>query len=268
MATTRPRTGVGALLRTWRKRRGLSQLALALEAGISARHLSFVETGRSKPSAEMVLLLAERLEVPLRERNGMLLAAGYAPAFPQRLLDDPELAEVREAIELILESHEPCPAVVVDRGWNLVAANRAMQALVEPVDPDLLEPPVNVMRLGLHPRGLARQITNLAETRAYFLGRLRHQVEVTGDEELAALYEEVSSYEEPARDAPAPEGFAGQIVTPLIRMTAPDGAELSLFATVATFGAAAEVTTSELSIELTFPADAATAEALRNLPRR
>jgi transcriptional regulator with XRE-family HTH domain len=258
------------LLRGWRKRRGLSQLALALEAGISARHLSFVETGRSKPSPEMVLLLAERLEVPLRERNGLLLAAGYAPAFPERSLDDPQLAEVREAIDLILESHEPCPAVVVDRGWNLVAANGAMRALVEPVDPELLEPPINVMRLGLHPRGLARQIANLDEARAYFVGRLRRQVEVTGDEGLAALYEEVSSYEAQGHDAipPTPEAPAGQIVTPLIRMTAPDGAELSLFATVATFGAAAEVTTSELSIELTFPADVATAEALRNLPRR
>jgi transcriptional regulator with XRE-family HTH domain len=255
--------------RGWRKRRRRSQLELALDAGVSARHLSFVETGRSKPSAEMVLLLAERLEVPFRERNQLLLAAGYAPAIPERSLQDPELAPVREALDLILTGHEPYPAVVVDRGWGLVAANSAMGALAAWVDPALLEAPVNVMRVGLHPQGLARWTVNLGEVRAYFLGRLQRQVAITGDEDLAALLKEVTGYPAPEHEHdPASEAPAREILTPLMRMRSPDGDELSFFATVATFGTAVEVTTSELSIELTFPADAATAEALRNLPRR
>ena len=244
-------------------------MELALDAGVSARHLSFVETGRSKPSAEMVLLLAEQLEVPVRERNQLLLAAGYAPAFPERSLDDPEMASVREALAMILAAHEPNPAVVVDRGWNLVSANAAMAALCAEVDPALLEPPVNVMRVGLHPRGLARQTVNGEEVHSYFVGRLRRQVAISGDPELAALLEEVEGYRGAVADpGPDPEPAGGRILTPVIRMTAPGGGELSLFATVATFGTAAEVTTSELSIELSFPADAATAEALRNLPLR
>jgi transcriptional regulator with XRE-family HTH domain len=262
-------SGVGPLLREWRKRRRLTQLDLALDAGISARHLSFVETGRSKPSAEMVLLLAEQLEVPFRERNHLLLAAGHAPAFAERSLDDPELAPVREALELILSGHEPYPALAVDRGWNLVASNSAMGALAEWVDPALLEPPVNVMRVGLHPRGLAQWIVNLGEVRAYFLGRLRRQVAITGDADLAALLEEVVGYPAaPDAHDPASEAAAGEILTPLLQLRAPDGRELSFLATVASFGTPFEVTTSELSIELAFPADAATAEALRNLPPR
>jgi transcriptional regulator with XRE-family HTH domain len=269
MASASAHPRVGPLLREWRKRRRLTQLDLALDAGISARHLSFLETGRSRPSAEMVLLLAEQLEVPVRERNQLLLAAGFAPAFPERSLQDPELAPVREAIDLILNGHDPYPALVVDRGWNLIAANAPFVALSALVDPDLLEPPVNVMRAGLHPRGVARWTVNLAEVRAYFIGRLRRQVAISGDEQLAALLAEVDAYPAPAdgQDG-AEEAPAGQIVTPLIRLRMPDGAELSFFATVATFGTAVEVTTSELSIELAFPADRATAEALRNLPRR
>ena len=260
---------VGPLLREWRTRRRLTQLELALDAGISARHLSFVETGRSTPSPEMVLLLAEQLEVPFRERNHLLLAAGHAPAFPERSLQEPEMAPVREALDVILTGHEPYPAVVVDRGWNMVAANAAMVALGAWVDPALLAPPVNVMRAGLHPQGLARWTLNLGEVRAYFLGRLKRQVAITGDAGLAALLEEVAGYPAPEyeRDLVS-EAAAGQILTPLMRMRGPAGEELSFFATVATFGTAAEVTTSELSIELTFPADAATAEALRSLPRR
>lgn len=260
---------VGPLLREWRKRRRRTQLDLALDAGISARHLSFVETGRSKPSPAMVLLLAEQLEVPFRERNHLLLAAGHAPAFPERSLQDPELAPVREALDLILTGHEPYPALVVDRGWNIVAANSAMAAVAAWIDPVLLEPPVNVMRAGLHPRGLAQWIVNLDVVRAYFVGRLQRQVAITGDADLAALLKEVEGY--PTREHEhdrASETVAGDILTPLMRLRVPDGSELSLFATVATFGTAAEVTTSELSIELAFPADAATAEALRNLPRR
>lgn len=261
--------GVGPLLREWRGRRRRTQLDLALDAGISPRHLSFVETGRSTPSAEMVLLLAEQLEVPFRERNRMLLAAGHAPIFPERALGDPEMAPVREALDLILGGHEPNPAVVVDRGWNLVAANATMVALVEWVDPALLEPPVNVMRVGLHPRGMAAGIANLGEVRAYFVGRLERQVAISGDDDLAALLEEVAAYPSPPYEHdPASEAAAGNILTPMMRMRIPDGPELSFFFTVATFGTAVEVTASELSIELGFPADVATAAALRKLPRR
>jgi transcriptional regulator with XRE-family HTH domain len=266
MATVRSSLPVGPMLREWRKRRRRTQLDLALDAGISPRHLSFVETGRSAPSAEMVLRIAQQLEIPFRERNHLLLAAGFAPAFPRRSLEDPELAGVREALDLILTGHEPYPAVVVDRGWNLVAANSAMRAVGAWIDSALLAPPVNVMRAGLHPLGLARQIVNLGEVRAYFLGRLERQVAISADAELADLLEEVTGYPGPQYERdPASEAAAGEILTPLMRLRAPDGGELSFFATVATFGTAVEVTTSELSIELAFPADAATAEALRRI---
>lgn len=259
--------GAGALLREWRRRRRLTQLDLALDAGISARHLSFVETGRSTPSPEMVLLLAEQLGVPFRERNQMLLAAGHAPVFPERALEDPEMAPVREALDLILGGHDPNPAVVVDRGWNLVAANAAMTTLGDWVDPALLEPPVNVMRVGLHPRGMAARILNLGEVHAHFAGRLERQVAITGDADLAALLDEVRGYPHPPYEHdPASEIAAGNILTPLMRVRGPDERELSFFFTVATFGTAVEVTASELSIELGFPADAPTAEFLQGLP--
>jgi transcriptional regulator with XRE-family HTH domain len=259
---------VGPLLRDWRKHRRLSQLDLALDAGISARHLSFVETGRSAPSPDMVLLLAEHLEVPFRQRNQLLLAAGYAPVFPERSLQDPEMAPVREALDVILTGHEPNPAVVVDRGWNLIAANAPMAALGAWIDPVLAQPPVNVMRAGLHPRGLARWIVNLGEVRAHFLGRLERQVAMSGDADLVALLNEVAGYPAaPYKQDSAAEAVAGHILTPLMRMRGPEGLELSFFATVATFGTAVEVTASELSIELAFPADAATARTLRELPR-
>ena len=264
MAIISSQSRVGPLLREWRKRRRRTQLEVALDAGVSARHLSFVETGRSTPSAEMVLLLAEQLEVPVRERNQLLLAAGHAPAVPEHSIADPELAPIREALDLILTGHDPYPAVVVDRGWNLVAANSAMTMMATWVDSALLEPPVNVMRVGLHPQGLARWTINLGEVRAYFLGRLARQVAITGDHDLAVLLEEVTGYPAPEH-WPTGETAASHIVTPLMRMRSPDGDELSFFATVATFGTATEVTTSELSIELTFPADAATVEAMRNL---
>ncbi len=268
MAAVSSQARVGALLREWRRQRRLTQLELALDAGVSARHLSFVETGRSKPGRELLLRVTDQLEVPFRARNQLLLAAGHAPAFPERSLQDPELAPVREALDVILSGHEPYPAVVVDRGWNLVAANSAMSALGEWLDPVLLEPPVNVMRAGLHPRGLAPWIVNLGEVRAYFVGRLQRQVAITEDADLAALLDEVVGYPAPehAHDAAA-EAAAGEILTPLIRMRTPDDRELSFFATVVTFSTAVEVTTSELSIELAFPADAATAEALKDLAR-
>jgi transcriptional regulator with XRE-family HTH domain len=264
MATVNSQPRVGPLLREWRKRRRRTQLDLALDAGISARHLSFVETGRSTPSAEMVLLLAEQLEVPFRERNHLLLAAGHAPAFPERSLEDPELAPVREALDLILSAHEPYPALVIDRRWNIVAANSATVALAEWLDPALLEPPNNMQRVA---RGLIPRIVNLGEVRAYFVERLHRQVAITGDDDLAALVEELAGYLPPEDEHdPAPEAAVRGILMPL-RLRAPDGGELSFFGTVATFGTPVEVTTSELSIESFFPADAATAETLRNLPR-
>jgi transcriptional regulator with XRE-family HTH domain len=268
MASTSSQPRVGPLLREWRKRRRRSQLDLALDAGISTRHLSFVETGRSKPSAEMVLLLANQLQVPFRERNHLLLAAGHAPAFPERSLEDAELEPVREALDRILTGHEPYPAVVVDRWWNMVGANRAIALMAEWVDSALLEPPVNVMRVGLHPHGLAPLIVNLGEVRAYFVERLQRQVAITGDRVLAALLEEVMAYPAPEyQHDPASVAAAREILMP-VRLRVPDGRELSFFITVATFGTPVEVTTSELSIELGFPADAATAEAMRSLPPR
>jgi transcriptional regulator with XRE-family HTH domain len=265
MASVSSQPRVGPLLREWRKRRRRTQLDLALDAGISARHLSFVETGRSTPSAEMVLLLAERLEVPFRERNHLLLAAGHAPAFPERSLQDPELAPVREALDLILTGHEPYPAIVIDRRWNIVAANSATMALAEWLDPALLEPPHNVLRVT---RGLVPRIVNLGEVRAYFVERLQRQAAITSDEDLAALSEELAGHPAPEHEhEPAFEAAARGILMPL-RLRVPQGGELSFFGTVATFGTAVEVTTSELSIECLFPADAATAEALRNLPAR
>ncbi|MGH2968860.1 MAG: helix-turn-helix domain-containing protein [Solirubrobacteraceae bacterium] len=253
---------LGTLLRDWRQRRRLSQLDLALEAGVSARHLSFLETGRSKPSREMVLHLAEELDVPLRERNRMLLAAGYAPAYEERPLEAPALEPVREALDQVLAGHEPYPAAVIDRWWNLVAANRSTALFTRDVAPELLEPPANVLRISLHPEGLAPRIANLAEWRAHLLDRLRREVAATADARLAALREEVAAYPSPA--APAPELPArGAIAVPL-RLRAGDG-ELTFFSTVATFGTAIDVTVAELSIEAFFPADAATAAALRDV---
>jgi transcriptional regulator with XRE-family HTH domain len=263
MATVSSQPRVGPLLREWRRRRRRTQLDLALDAGISARHLSFVETGRSTPSAEMVLRLAEQLEVPFRERNHLLLAAGHAPAFPERSLEDPALAPVREALDLVLSRHEPYPALVIDGGWNIVAANSALVAVAERLDPALLEPPHNMRRVM---RALLPRILNLGEMLAYFVERLRRQVALTADEDLSALLEELASHPAAGHRREPSEAAARGILMPL-RLRAPDGAELSFFGTVATFGTAIDVTTSELSIELGFPADAATAEALQNPPQ-
>ena len=267
MATTSGQPEVGPLLRKWRQRRRLTQLELALEAGVSTRHLSFVETGRSRPGRAMLLRVLERLEVPFREQNQVLLAAGHAPAFPERRLDDPDLAPVREAIDVILKRHEPYPAVAFDRGWNLVAANAPMLAMTEvvEVDPQLLETPVNVLRLGLHPRGLAPLVINLAEWHEHWRARLERQVAITGDDELAALLEEISGYPVPEPDGDTPRE-AGDILGP-VRLRAPGGAELSFFGMFASFDTPFEVTTSELAVELLFPGDRATTEALASLTR-
>jgi transcriptional regulator with XRE-family HTH domain len=243
----------------------MTQLELALDAGVSTRHLSFVETGRSKPGREMLLLVLEQLKLPFREQNRILLAAGHAPAFPERSLDDPDLAPVREALDVILSGHEPYPAVAVDRVWNLVAANSAMYALIESVeiDPALLEPPINAMRVGLHPRGLGPLFVNLAEWRAHWLGRLQRQLAVTGDEQLAALIDEVAAYPVPERGHEIASDAAGSEMLGPVGVRTPGGSELSFFGMFASFDTPFEVTTSELAVELLFPADRATAEALQ-----
>jgi transcriptional regulator with XRE-family HTH domain len=253
--------GIGNLLREWRRRRHLSQLELALEAGVSARHVSFVETGRSRPSAEMVLHLAEQLEVPLRDRNQLLLAAGYAPRFGERSLDEPEMEPVREAIDLVLKAHDPYAAAVVDRAWNLVAANDGIGLLTKGAAPELLEPPANALRIALHPDGMAPRILNLGEWRAHLLARLARQAAVTGDEDLTALYEELSAYPGPPADDSA--GADLGIFVPL-RLRAGNG-ELAFLSTVTTFGTAVDITVAELSIEAFLPADEHTAEAVRRV---
>jgi transcriptional regulator with XRE-family HTH domain len=256
-----PPPRIGPLLRDWRERRRMSQLDLALAAGVSARHVSFVETGRSRPSAEMVLQLAAELDVPLRDRNQLLLAAGYAPVYGQRGLDGPEMGPVREALDQVLNGHEPYPAFVVDRHWGIVAGNRAVGLLTEGAAPDLLEPPVNILRLALHPGGIAPRIVNFAQVRAHLLGSLEAQAVATGDPALAALHEELSGL--PAGPPSSSRDTSGEIAVPLrIRWR---GSQLSLISTVTTFSRATDITVAELSIESFFPADQATAEALRDL---
>lgn len=264
MATAQAQPEVGSLLRQWRERRRVTQLELALGAGISTRHLSFVETGRSKPGREMLLQVLEQLEVPFREQNRLLLAAGHAPAFPERSLDDPDLAPVREALDVILAGHEPYPAVAVDRVWNLVAANSAMLALIESieVDPALLEPPINVLRVGLHPRGLGPLFVNLGDWRAHWLKWLERQLAATGDEQLAALIDEVATYSVPQPEHDVVSEVPGSEMLGPVRVRAPGGGELSFFGMFASFDTPFEVTTSELAIEFLFPADRATAETL------
>jgi transcriptional regulator with XRE-family HTH domain len=253
---------VGDLLREWRQRRRLSQLELALDAGVSAKHLSFVETGRSAPSREMVLHLAEQLDVPLRERNVLLIAAGFAPLFRERPLEDPALDAARRAVDLVLAGHEPHPALAIDRHWTLVAANRAVMPLLAGAASSLLQAPVNVLRLSLHPEGVAPRIANLAEWRAHLFARLRRQIEVTADPVLSELMRELSEYPSASADGPnlAERDYAG-VVVPL-RFVSPAGI-LSFISTTTVFGTPVDITLSELALESFFPADAATAETLR-----
>lgn len=255
---SRPR--VGSLLRDWRERRHLSQLDLAVGAGVSARHVSFVETGRSRPSAEMVMQLADHLDVPLRDRNALLLAAGYAPAYAQRDLEDPEMGPVRDAIDRLLRGHEPYPALVADRHWGLVAGNRALAMLTAGVADHLLEPPVNVLRLGLHPDGLAPRILNLPHWRAHLLDRLSRQAVVSGDPALFALHEELAAFPG-GRPGHAVDLEASEIAVPL-RIEI-EGTELAFISTATSFGTATEITVSELAIESFFPADERTARFVR-----
>jgi transcriptional regulator with XRE-family HTH domain len=252
----------GHLLREWRTRRNVSQFQLAAGSAVSARHLSFIETGRARPSREMVLHLADRLEIPLRERNVLLLAAGYAPRFAERALDDEEMAPVREALERFLSAHEPYPAIVLDRHWNLVLANGALAFLIEEVAPELLEPPANALRATLHPHGMAPRIVNFEEWSAHLVHRLRREIALTGDPEMEALLAEVLTFPGVRSEPPPPDAAAaGRIALPLQLRHA--DRLLSFYSTVTTFGTAADVTLAELSLEAFYPADAETAAALR-----
>ncbi len=253
-------TAFGSLLRDWRLRRRLTQLDLGLAADVSARHLSFLETGRSRPSREMVLLLADELDVPLRGRNELMVAAGFAPPYTQHGLDDTELGDVRRSLRRILDGHEPYPAVLVDGLWNLVAANRAVQLLTDLIDPTLLAQPVNVLRVSLHPRGLAPYVVDLQEYAAHVVSRVRRQAERAASTGLRALLGELVGYCRDAGLDPVAQP-RDRIVLPL-RLRHPDQ-ELTLFSTVAVLGAPLDVTLDEIAIESFFPADDATSAYLR-----
>ena len=250
----------GEHLRHWRMHRRLSQLDLATEAEISTRHLSFVETGRAMPSREMVLRLSERLDVPLRERNTLLTAAGFAPMYREHALDDPELARARAAVELVLKGHEPCPALAVDRHWNMLAANSSVAHLLVGVDASLLVPPINVLRLSLHPLGLAPKIANLNQWRVHIFERLRQMIASSGDAKLAELLAELRGY--PASDSDLTLETEHMGVVMPFRFHSADGI-LNFISTTTVFGSPLEVTLQELAIETFFPADENTANALR-----
>lgn len=252
----------GGLVRSWRVRRHLSQLDLASEINVSTRHLSFIETGRSTPSRTMLLTIAEHLDVPLRDRNQLLLSAGYAPVYPESSLHSPQMMAIREALRQLLAGHAPYPALVVDRWWNLVEANDSLFMLLEGVADHLLAPPVNVLRVSLHPQGVAARIVNLGEWRGHLLARLRRQVALTADPELADLLSELESYpcDQPEEEMHGP----GEVVVPL-RLRIDDATELAMLSTVATFGAPLDVTVAELVIESFFPADEASGDLLRTI---
>jgi transcriptional regulator with XRE-family HTH domain len=262
MTTLAAPLGVGPLLRRWRDQRRLSQMELALEAEVSTRHLSFVETGRSKPSRDMVVKLAEHLDVPLRERNELLLAAGYAPAYPETSLEDAEMGQVREVVRRLLAAHEPYPAVAVDRRWELVDGNAGVPLITAGAAAHLLQPPVNALRLSLHPEGMAPRIANLAEWREHVLGRLRREVGVTQDPQLRSLLAELEAYPGGGDDDDATRPGPGAIVVPL-RLRHASG-ELAFMSTITTFGTPLDITVSELSIEAFFPADPHTAAVVRD----
>jgi len=261
MSPIATRGGAGELLREWRNRRRMSQLDLALEANVSARHLSFVETGRAHPSRELLLSLAEHLEVPLREQNALLLAAGYAPMFGETPLDDDEMTPVRRALRAILRGHEPYPAVIVDRQWEIVGSNRPAQVLLEGVSEELTSPPANALRITLHPDGMAPRILNFPEWSAHLITRLHRQALLSQDPALAELERELLEFPgvEPGHGSVEP---AEMLFVPL-RLQLPDGPVLLMFSTLATFGTALDITLEELSIESFFPADEATESYLR-----
>ena len=256
-------THAGDLLREWRQRRRLSQLDLAIAANVSARHLSFVETGRSRPTSEMIVHLAEHLDVPLRDRNALLLAGGYAPAYPERGLAEPELNAVRDALRKVLAGHEPYPAVVVNRWWELVDANPGIALFTSQVNPRLLQPPVNVLRLSLHPDGMAPRIANLPQWRAHLLARLHRQAQATGDQRLTDLHDELRAYPGGESDESDKPPHATDVVVPLRYRSYQDGKEeLSFISLTTILGTPMDVTVEELAIESFYPADERTAAAL------
>ena len=252
----------GALLREWRTRRRLTQLALACDAEISTRHLSFLETGKAAPSREMILHLSAQLDVPMRERNVLLVAAGYAPHFSERALEDPALIPARQAVEMVLEAQKPYPAFAIDRHWTLVASNNALPELYERVSPALLRPPVNGLRLTLHPDGLAPQITNLVEWRAHLLARLRHQIDLTADPVLIDLLREVTQYPAPPASVATHAPDLAHAAAVPFRVSVNRGV-LDFFSTTTVFGTPVDVTLSELALECFYPANAQTAALVR-----
>ena len=262
------RPPVGELLRDWRTRRRRSQMDLGLDVGVSTRHLSFVETGRSRPSVELVLAIAHHLDVPLRERNGLLLAAGYAPRFSQLSLDDPAMVSVRASIQRMLDAHDPYPGAVIDRQWNVAMVNRAGMMLAQGIPDHVLGPPMNVYRLCLHPDGLARRTTNFTDWATYLLEQLRRSIVLTGDPTLVALLEEVSNYPNVMQIAPLVDDDRREEPPLLVpfQMSTPLG-QLSLFTTLTTFGTPLDVTIDELAIELFFPADDSSDQMLHALAR-
>ncbi|OBI54582.1 helix-turn-helix domain-containing protein [Mycobacterium sp. E787] len=256
---------VGALLREWRERRRVSQLDLSLSVGVSARHLSFIETGRSRPSPEMVLALAEGLDVPLRERNTLLLAAGFAPRYQARPLEDAALSPARDAVQRLLDAHDPYPGIVIDRCWNIVGTNAAASALTAGLPAELLGPPANVYRLSLHPDGLAGRTLNFPEWAGYLLHQLRRTIAITGDPGLQALEDEVRRYPGVAGAAKArsaPPDNADALLVPFV-LDVGGRQPLSMFTTLTTFGTPLDVTLAELAVELFYPADAASAALLQ-----
>ncbi|MEW2487695.1 helix-turn-helix transcriptional regulator [Streptomyces sp. NPDC048411] len=268
MTTVALDTGVGPLLRSWREQRRLSQLELALRADSSARHISFIETGRSRPSEEMILRLAEHLDVPVRERNALLVVAGYAPRYAETALDDPAMGALREGMEQLLRGYDPYPALVVDGTYNVVAANRGIAIMLEGVAEHLLAPPLNAMRLTLHPEGLAPRIRNLREWRADLLAQMERQIALARSAELRELYEEVAAYPLPksadGQDEPAGPPSALSFALPMV--IEHDGRVLSFVSSIATFNTPMDVTVAELAIETFLPADQETAAYLRSLP--
>ncbi|WP_326773373.1 helix-turn-helix domain-containing protein [Streptomyces sp. NBC_01445] len=266
-ATRARQSGIGPLLREWRERRRVSQLELALRADSSARHLSFVETGRSRPSEELVLRLAEHLDVPVRERNALLLAAGYAPRFAETPLDDPSMGALREGLDRLLHGYEPYPALVVDATYTVVAANRGIAMLMEGIPESLLAPPLNAMRLTLHPEGLAPRIRNLREWRGHLLAQMERQIALDRSEALRAVYDEVKAYPVVDRDAVDDDGEGGEAVPyfALPMVIEHDGQVLSFVSSISTFNTPMDVTVAELAIETFLPADPATAKYLRSL---
>jgi len=256
---------IGSHLREWRHRRGLSQLDLAVAAEVSSRHLSFIETGRAQPSRDMVVHLAEHLEVPLRARNAMLAAAGFAPLFSERTLDDPALGAARAAMEQVLRVHDPYPALAVDRHWNMISANAAVGRLVAGVAPSLMQPPVNVLRLSLHPDGLARRILNLKEWRAHLLVRLRRQIDATADPVLEALLQELAAYPVELSRRPPARQIAPELPVVVPLQLQSDSGSLNLISTTTVFGTPLDVTVAEMALEAFYPADTETSALLRKL---